>query len=65
MKIIYDPDSDTLTVILKEGPVEESDEVREGLILDYDAEGELVSLEILDASERIRAPQSVEFQLAK
>jgi len=65
MKIIYDPDSDTLTVILKEGPVKESDEVREGLILDYDAEGELVSLEILDASERIRAPQSVEFQLAK
>lgn len=65
MKVIYDPASDTLTVILKETPVKESDEVREGLILDYDEEGELVSLEILDASERIAAPQSVEFQLTK
>lgn len=65
MKVIYDPDSDTLSVIFKEAPVEESDEIKDGIILDYDAQGHLVSLEILDASQRIARPQSVEFQLAK
>lgn len=65
MKVIYDPDSDTLSVILKETPVEESDEIKDGIILDYDAQGHLVSLEILDASQCIARPQSIEFQLAK
>jgi len=44
--------------------VSESDEVREGLILDYDKTGKLLSMEILDASEQVRGPQSVEFMLA-
>ncbi len=49
---------------LRPGAVAESDEVREGLILDYDKAGRLVSLELLDASEQVRQPQSVEFALA-
>ena len=65
MKVIYDRDSDTLSLILKEATVEESDEAKEGIILDYDAKGNLVSVEILDASQRIAQPESVEFQLAK
>ena len=65
MKLIYDRDVDVLTVILKEMPVEESDEVREGIILDYDAHGNLVAMEILDASQLIAQPAGVEFQLAK
>jgi len=39
-------------------------EPRPGLILDYDKSGRLVSLELLAASERVKAPQSVEFALA-
>lgn len=65
MKVIYDRASDTLSLILKDTPVEESDEVKEGIILDYDVKGDLVSLEILDASQRIAQPEGVEFQLAK
>jgi len=65
MKVVYDRDSDSLTVIFKEGLVEESDEGKPGIILDYDAQGDLVSLEILDASRRIVKPESVEFELAK
>ncbi len=65
MKVIYDRDSDTLSLILKETTVEESDEAKDGIILDYDAKGNLVSVEILDASQRIAQPESVEFQLAK
>ena len=64
MKMIYDKETDTLSIILRPGAVAESDEVREGLILDYDKTGRLVSLELLDASEQVREPRSVEFALA-
>lgn len=64
MKVIYDKETDTMSIILRPGAVAESDEVREGLILDYDKAGRLVSIELLDASEQIRQPQSVEFALA-
>ena len=41
---------DTLTVILRDGPVVDSDELRRlRVILDYDAEGNVVSPEVLDA----------------
>ena len=65
MKVSYDPETDTLTVILKENtPISESDEDKPGVILDYDAEGNLVSMEILDASRRVTEARKVEFQIA-
>ena len=63
MKVLYDPGTDTLTVILKEGvPVVESDEDKPGVILDYDDQGNLLSLEILDASRRVTDTRKVEYQ---
>ncbi len=54
MKVSYDRRSDTLSVILKDdASVAESDEDKPGVILDYDSDGDLVSLEILDASRRV------------
>ncbi len=64
MKVIYDRETDTLTIILSDTPVEESDEDKPGTILDYDAEGNLVSLEILDASHRVKSPSQIEYQVA-
>jgi uncharacterized protein YuzE len=64
MKVIYDKTSDTLSIILRSGKVAESDEPRPGLILDYDKVGRLLSLELLDASEQVHGPQSIEFALA-
>ena len=64
MKIIYDRETDTLTVIFTETPVVESDEDKPGVILDYDAAGNLVSLEILDASQRVTSPSRIEYQVA-
>lgn len=65
MKVIYDRETDTLSIVLRPGKVAESDEAREGLILDYDRGGKLLALEILDASEQIKDLQSVEFALAE
>ena len=63
MKVIYNRETDTLTVILSDTPVAESDEDRPGTILDYDASGNLVSLEVLDASRRIILPNQIEYQV--
>jgi uncharacterized protein YuzE len=65
VKVIYDQATDTLSIILRPGKVAESDEARPGLILDYDKAGGLLSLELLDASDHVKAPQSVEFALAE
>jgi len=64
MKTIYDSETDTLTVIFSEAAVAESDEDKEGVILDYDSSGNLVSVEILDASKRVADPRSVTLELA-
>jgi len=65
MKVNYDLQTDILTVILKDNvAVAESDEDKPGVILDYDAKGELVSLEILDASRRVSEARKVDFQMA-
>ncbi len=63
MKIVYDRETDTLSIILRPGKVMQSDEVREGLIFDYDKGGRILSIGLLDASEQVRQPQSVEFAL--
>jgi uncharacterized protein YuzE len=47
MRVICEKGADTLTVIFPAGRVVESDEGQPGIILDYDASGNLVSLEIL------------------
>jgi YD repeat-containing protein len=59
MKVNYDAATDTLTVILREAPVAESDEDKPGVILDYDHSGNLISIEVLDASQRVEEPRSV------
>ncbi|MBN8619344.1 MAG: DUF2283 domain-containing protein [Anaerolineae bacterium] len=52
--IEYDAQSDTLQVYLSDAPIEESAEVQPGLIVDYDAAGNIVGIELLDASEIIK-----------
>ena len=65
MKVNYDPHTDILTVILKDSArIVESDENKPGVILDYDDHGDLVSLEIFDASQRVTEARKIEFQMA-
>lgn len=60
MKVNYGPETDVLRIVLSSAPVEESDEERSGVILDYDAGGNVVGLEILVASRRVKNPRAME-----
>jgi uncharacterized protein YuzE len=62
MKVRYDRKTDTLSL---NAPVVESDEDKPGVILDYDKDGNLVSLEILDATRRVTDARKVDFQPAE
>ena len=64
MKITYDPEGDILRIVLRDAPVEESDEDKPGVILDYDREGNVVGLEVLNASQRVSNPRGVEYAVA-
>lgn len=64
MHVTYDPHTDTLSIVLAPGAVAESDEDKPGVILDYDADGRLVGLEILDASKTMPDPASVNLKVA-
>ena len=64
MKVTYDPETDTLRVLFSQADIDESDEDKPGIILDYDKDGNVVGLEILDASKRMDNPRSVEYAVA-
>lgn len=53
MKLNYYPDTDSLYIDLSEKPSVESLEVSEGIVLDYDASGNLVGIDIDNASKKI------------
>lgn len=61
MKVTYDPEVDVINIILNDALVDESDESKPGIIFDYDKKGEIVSIEILNASKRTKNPRSVEY----
>jgi uncharacterized protein YuzE len=64
VKVIYDRETDTLSVIFSDAAVAESDEEKPGVILDYDEAGNLVSVEVLDASNRVALPNCIEYQVS-
>jgi len=51
MKIDYYPDTDSLYIDLSSRPSVESQEVSQGVVLDFDAEGNVVGIDIDHASE--------------
>ena len=61
MKVTYDQEVDILRIILSESDIEESDEDKPGVIIDYDDLGNIVGLEILEASSRMTDPRTLEY----
>ena len=59
MKLSYFPDTDSLYIDLKEQPSVESEEISEGIVLDYDAAGNLVGIDIDNASRKVNLDRLV------
>ena len=57
----YDPVVDVLRILPSDAPIDESNEDKPGVILDYEKDGNVIGLEILEASKRIANPRSVEY----
>ncbi|MCL0058367.1 DUF2283 domain-containing protein [Dehalococcoidia bacterium] len=67
MRVRYDEQVDILYIRIKETPYHESDEIREGIIMDYDKDRNIIGIEILDASGYL-APEelsTVEFDISR
>ena len=59
MKLNYYPDTDSLYIDLSEQPSSESREISEGVVLDYDAKGNLVGIDIDNASTKVELKQLI------
>ena len=64
MKATYDRETDTLTIILREARIRESDEVRPGVIADFGYDGGVVRFEVLEASKNVENTTEMQFAVA-
>ena len=64
MKVTYDATVDVIRILFSDRPIDESDETKPGVILDYDKDGKVVGMEILDASQQMEDPRSLEHAVA-
>ncbi|MGZ8182448.1 MAG: DUF2283 domain-containing protein [Methylobacter sp.] len=52
MKLSYDPETDSLYIHLSDTPSVDSDEVADGVVLDFDSLGQLVGIDVQHASQK-------------
>jgi len=64
MKVKYDMEVDVLYIHLSEEKIVESDEDKPGIILDYDERGNIVGIEVINASLKIPQPMKFEYEVA-
>ena len=57
MRVRVDRAADAVYVNLTDRPIKESEEVADGIVVDYDEAGRIVGVEILDASRRTEDPE--------
>jgi uncharacterized protein YuzE len=59
MRVRVDQASDAVYLNLTDRPIKDSAEVADGIIVDYDNEGRIIGIEILDASRRTDDPTAL------
>jgi len=59
MKIKFDKEANVIYVCFKEGKIAESDEIKEGLIIDYDENGNPLAIEILNAKDILKGKPEI------
>ena len=57
MRVRVDASADAVYLNLTHRPIKDSEEVADGIVVDYDAEGRIVGVEIFDASKRTDDPE--------
>jgi uncharacterized protein YuzE len=63
MKVSYSKEVDVLIITMSDGKIAESDEIKPGIILDFDENGNLLRLEILNASKKEITPNQVLYEI--
>lgn len=61
MKVTYDPETDSLTITLRDERIKESDEVRPGVIADFGYDGGVVRFEVMQASRIVSNAREMQF----
>jgi uncharacterized protein YuzE len=64
MVIRYDKEIDTLYIKFSDAKVFESDEEKPGIILDYDESGNIIGIELLNASKKTNQPNGIIYEVA-
>ncbi len=64
MKIRYDKETDIVYILFSESKIATSEEEKQGIIFDYDANGGIVGIEVLNASTKIDQANSVIYEVA-
>jgi uncharacterized protein YuzE len=59
MKLNYYPETDSLYIDLSSKPSAESREVSEGVVLDYDSDGNIVGIDIDNASKKLELKELI------
>jgi len=59
MRFHYDKQEDALYIRFNESSYEKSKEVQDGVVFDYDKKNKLIGIEILDASQKLPKPLSL------
>ena len=65
VRVVYDRESDTLTIILREDRIRESDEITPGVIADLGYGRQIVRLEILRASQSVDKATEMQFAVSR
>ncbi len=64
MKIKYDKEVDVLYIRFSEDKIQESGEDKKDVIIDYDDKGNIVAIEVLNASKKMEHPNSIIYEIA-
>jgi uncharacterized protein YuzE len=63
MSVQFDPSAVAMYIRLAEGDVAKSDEVRDRVVLDYDADRRVLGIELLNVRQRNYNPRDMAFEL--
>ncbi|HED38532.1 MAG TPA: DUF2283 domain-containing protein [Ignavibacteria bacterium] len=64
MKIKYDKETDVMYIKFSDAEVEESLEEKSGVIIDFDKEGNVVGIELINVSKSTTSPNSIIYEIA-